>query len=148
MDALEFLQYMVTEEHNQIDKLLDRVADVDLILPISARDEDSVSIGERFVHMITAEYRMAGYLYQTDNNNRLEVNEKSVESIKRAAKLSQKRHLLTLQNLTSGDLNKEWESAKTGMRYSYKYILWHYIEHLATHRGQLAMSINAIKPDE
>lgn len=145
MDTFEFLKYMIKQEHIQLNKLLDKLSDVELALPLSARDNEEDSIGSRLAHTIEAEYRMSTYLYKEDSDNpQFNVNDKSVDDIKSKAEISMSRHLLTLDHLTTDDLNKVWTSEVSGNSYEYKYLLWHFNEHLATHRGQVAMAVNGI----
>jgi len=141
MDVFSFLSYMVEEEHTQIDQLLDRITDTDLSLALQESGE--VTIGDRFIHMIGAEYRMSTYLYQDPSDDpEFKVSAATVDGLRQGSQASKARHLLLLQNLSTPDLEKVWHSKVSGKSYSYKYLLYHFIEHLATHRGQLAMAIN------
>ncbi|RMG25088.1 MAG: DinB family protein [Methanobacteriota archaeon] len=141
MDFNEFFAYLIEEEHKSIDQLLDKIETDELKVEIS----DGETIGDRFAHMALAEFMMAKYLFP-DEHSTLEISDKEdKEELKRAFNISKEQHLKTIKNLQPTDLDKEWVSQKTGNRYSYKYLLYHFFEHLATHRGQIAMRLRQIR---
>ena len=140
MDAFEFYKHLLEEEHNSINKLLDTLTEEDLGIKIA----DDETIGDRLKHMTWAEYLMSGYLYEKDEKS-LEVEEITLKNLKEAFVISKERHIETIDNLSYDDLNKMWKSKKSGNEYSYKWLLYHFLEHLITHRGQVAMALRMDK---
>ncbi len=137
MNVLDFLQESVNFEHDEINKLLDKIKPEDLDREIS----DTHTVRGRLIHMSGAEYRMANYLYELPNQDFSIPEDADIEVIREAFEKSKKRHIETLRNLKEEDLSKVWVSKASGNSYSYKFLLWHFLEHLATHRGQIAMFI-------
>ncbi|MHA2501324.1 MAG: DinB family protein [Candidatus Kariarchaeaceae archaeon] len=141
MDTFEFLKYMVEEEHKALDQLLDKITDEMLSRPLYEGADST--IGERFRHILGAEYRMANYLYETQSHDpEFSPDLSSIDGLKQASEVSMARHFETLDNLSPSDLEKVWTSKASGNSYSYKYLVWHFIEHISTHRGQVATAIN------
>ena len=140
MEAFDFYKFLLEEEHKSINKLLDSLNDADLSVEIA----DDETIGDRLKHMTWAEYLMSGYLYEKDENS-LEVEEINLNNLKDAFEKSKKRHIETIDNLSYDDLKKMWKSKKSGNEYSYKWLLYHFLEHLITHRGQVAMALRINK---
>ncbi len=103
------------------------------------------TIGDRFAHMTLAEFGMAKYLLKDESTNLHLENNNDKEELKRGFSISKAQHLKTIRSLTEDDLDKEWVSERTGNRYSYKFLLYHFLEHLATHRGQIAMRLRQVK---
>jgi uncharacterized damage-inducible protein DinB len=142
MEAFEFYKHLLGEEHNSINKLLDSLKEEDLSIEI-ANDE---TIGDRLKHMTWAEYLMSGYLYDK-GEEKFDVEEINLINLKVAFELSKKRHIETIDNLNYDDLKKMWKSKKSGNEYSYKWLLYHFLEHLITHRGQVAMALRMNKSE-
>ena len=140
MEAFEFYKMLLEEEHNSINKLLDTLTEEDLKINIA----DDETIGDRLKHMTWAEYLMSGYLYEKDEKS-LEVEDINLSNLKDAFEKSKKRHIETIDNLNYDDLKKMWKSKKSGNEYSYKWLLYHFLEHLITHRGQVAMALRMNK---
>ena len=138
MQPFDLLATFVEFEHQAIQKLLDSLQESDLELQFTEEE----TVRDRFIHMSQAEYMMAGYLYEISEYNYEKPNRDcSIQELKQAFNISKARHLLTLNHLTLEDLEKTWTSKKSGNQYSYKFLLWHFLEHLATHRGQIATKI-------
>lgn len=135
MEAFEFYKHLLEEEHNSINNLLDSLTEEDLSIKIA----DDETIGDRLKHMTWAEYLMSGYLYEKDEKS-LEVEQINLKNLREAFEKSKKRHIETIDNLSYDDLEKMWKSKKSGNEYSYKWLLYHFLEHLITHRGQVAMA--------
>lgn len=140
MEPFEFIEYCIVKEHENINTLLDQVSNDLLSKPLF--EDDETTIGDRFSHILEAEFRMSTYLYQTDNDE-FSIDTITVESLKRASEQTMNRHIETIRTLSPSDLEKEWISSKSGKKYSYKFLIYHFLEHIATHRGQLAMSIRS-----
>lgn len=137
----ELLSYFVEEEHQAIESLLDSLTEEELDAEIAENE----TIRDRFRHMSLAEFRMAKYLVP-DETTKMDIGDKPTkDSLKEAFKISMDQHLKTINSLSKEDLDKEWVSQKTGNRYSYKYLIYHFLEHLATHRGQIAMRVRQIR---
>lgn len=139
MNLFDFLEFAVNNEHDNFSSLFEKINNDD-ILKYKFGNTDNDSIGARLKHACSAEYRMAGYLFEKPDDIVPEIDEFSVSSLKNAFNLSRKRHIETLKNLKIEDLDKEWQS-KTGKVFSYKYLLYHFLEHLATHRGQVTTAL-------
>lgn len=139
MNALEFAQYMVQEEHKQIQTLLDKMNNEDLSYSLG---EDT--IGTRLKHMSSAEYRMSSYVDPKGDENTLEV-EVTLEGLKNAFEKSKQRHLAALSAMKVEDLSSTWTSQSSGKEYEKKWLLYHFIEHIATHRGQVTMALRISK---
>lgn len=137
MNIFEFIKYSIEEEHKLINKILDGLTDVDLKSSIG----DDQTIGSRLKHITSAELMMASYLFSKETEDEYVVNENSVGSLRAAFIQSKIRHIETIDSLNESDLEKEWTSKVSGNSYSYKWLLYHFIEHIATHRGQIAMAI-------
>ncbi|MCY3412639.1 MAG: DUF664 domain-containing protein [Candidatus Heimdallarchaeota archaeon] len=137
MNVFDFLKFSVEEEHKAINKLLSEMTEEALKFPMG----DDVTIFSRLKHMSSAEYRMAAYLYSTGDDEEFDIEEESINSLQKGFARSKNRHLLTLNNLSEIDLEKMWKSKVSGNEYSYKFLLWHFLEHLATHRGQVAYAL-------
>ena len=65
MEAFEFYKFLLEEEHNSINKLLDSLVDSDLSIEIA----DNETIGDRLKHMTWAEFLMSGYLYEKEEDS-------------------------------------------------------------------------------
>jgi uncharacterized damage-inducible protein DinB len=143
MEPFDFLEYMVREEHQALDKLIRSIQPDELEKPLLENDE--TTIRERISHILSAEYRMAGYLYAKDDDDQYQIKDHSVDDLLQASKLSMERHIMTLHNLSTEDLENTWTSKVSGNSYTYKFLLWHYLEHIATHRGQVAMALRRIR---
>ncbi len=144
MDTFEFIRYLVEQEHVNIENLLDSLEDKDLSIPVVKNKE---TIGDRFKHMCVSEYEIAGYLYKSSSDINPDdiITNISVDNLKKAFEISMKRHMLTLKNLSVEDLTNLWTSPRTGNVFSYRWLIYHQLEHLATHRGQIAMAIRMYK---
>ena len=140
METFEFYKFLLEEEHKSINKLLDSLNDADLSIEIA----DDETIGDRLKHMTWAEYLMSGYLYQKEEDS-LDVGEITLINLKKAFEESKLRHIETIDNLTIEDLIKVWKSKKSGSEYSFKWLLYHFLEHLITHRGQVSMALRMNK---
>lgn len=138
MDVFDFLQYMVEEEHNALNEILEKIDNDLLDKPLE--DGSSVTIRDRLQHTIVAEFRMAGYLFEVEDDD-FQGNFSTVEEIKSSSLKSKARHEMTLRNLTDNDMDKVWTSKVSGNSYTYKFLLWHFIEHIATHRGQISSAV-------
>jgi len=136
-NVFAFLEDAVKFEHEAIENLLAKIQSSDLDLKIS----DNHTVRRRLIHMATAEYRMANYLYELPDQEFEVPEDADIEMIRQSFEISMQRHLKTLENLKETDLEKNWVSKVSGNTYSYKFLLWHFLEHLATHRGQIAMFI-------
>lgn len=143
MNIFEFLKYMVEEEHLALDKLIQEATEKELNSGLLENDE--TSIRDRIIHTLGAEYRMAGYLFPNKNDTEFESSIDTKEGLLQASQKSKQRHFLTLDNLTVDDLNRSWTSKVSGKSYTYKFLLWHFIEHIATHRGQVAMGLRRVR---
>lgn len=142
MTPFEFLEFMVEAEHKQLDQMLDQLKPHELDKTI---DSKGATVGKRFRHILTAEYNMASYLYPKEEEERKELEAITIAGLKSLSIESKARHLETLRNLTVQDLEKNWVSKTSGKSYSYKWVLYHYIEHIATHRGQLSTALREIR---
>ena len=140
MEAFEFYKILLEEEHKSINKLLDTLADEDLKINIA----DDETIGDRLKHMTWAEHIMSGYLYEK-NESSVDIDNISIASLKEGFAISKMRHIETIDNLSYEDLDKVWKSKKSGNEYTYKFLLYHFLEHLITHRGQVAMALRMYK---
>ena len=138
MEPFDFLQKCVREEHKLIEALLDKLTESDLDLHLHS----DTTIRQRLLHMTEAEYKMAGYLHTKKNDTFSTEATANLATLKDYFAQSMERHLLTLQNLSSEDLQKNWTSAVSGNTYSYTFLLYHFLEHLSTHRGQIAYFLN------
>lgn len=141
MEPFDFLQMCVQEEHKLITAMLDKLTDTDLDLHL----HEDTTIRQRLLHMTKAEYGMAGYLYAQDNDNFTTNDNADLTTLKAYFAESMQRHLLTLQQLEPEDIQKKWVSKVSGNTYSYSFLLYHFLEHLATHRGQIAYFLNTLK---
>ncbi len=141
MDIFEFIKFSIEEEHKAFDKLFRELTDNDLSYSIG----DDQTIGSRLRHITLAEYKMATYLFKDDNDIEMEVDGSSVQSLKKAFQISKVRNLQTIENLTLSDLDKIWKSSVSGNEYSYTFLLYHFIEHMSTHRGQVLMAFRLSK---
>jgi len=136
---------MVDQEHNSLDQLYERLDDNKLQHPLSGRTNETDTIGSRLAHLIGAEYRMATYLYQQEDDiEDFAVDGSSLADIMTKSDQAKARHQLTLDHLNMEDLGKTWTSERTGKEYEYKFLLWHFVEHIATHRGQVTMTVNGL----
>jgi len=136
-NVFTFLVDAVKFEHEAIENLLAKIQPSDLNLKIS----ENHTVRGRLIHMAGAEFRMANYLYELPDQE-FEVSEDAdIETLRKSFEISMERHIETLENLKETDLEKNWVSKVSGNTYSYKFLLWHFLEHLATHRGQIAMFI-------
>ncbi|MHA2250702.1 MAG: DinB family protein [Candidatus Kariarchaeaceae archaeon] len=142
MEIFQFLIFSVKEEHKSLGSLLDRLSDADLQTEMGGD-----TLGNRFKHIIDAEHRMAGYLFVKQDEVELNIGDITVNNLRDASIKSKLRHIETLKNLSMDDLDKNWISEKSGNSYSYKWLLYHFLEHLSTHRGQIAHYVNLIKPN-
>lgn len=142
MDIFSFIKFMIIEEHKQIQELLDKMSDEDLNFSIG-----SDTLGKRLLHMTGAEYRMASYLFEIEGDEMSEVK-LTIPGFKSAFELSKNRHIMTIENLTLPDLDKDWISKQSGKSYQYKWLIYHFIEHLATHRGQVSMALRMSKENQ
>ncbi len=140
MDVFEFVKFSIEEEHKNIHQLLDKLTDE--LLEVKIGDDDS--IGKKLMHMTSAEYLMATYLYEKDSDEKKEYQE-TVNDLREAFNRSKSRHLETIDSLTQDDLNKLWKSKRSGKEFSYTWLLYHFIEHLSTHRGQVATALRLTK---
>ncbi|MFV2015763.1 MAG: DinB family protein [Candidatus Heimdallarchaeota archaeon] len=136
MNIFDFVKFSIKEEHKSINQLLDKLDNSLLATPIG--DDDS--IGKRLMHMTAAEYSMAIYVYQQEEDEKKEFPI-TIEGLRESFKRSEKRHLETIDALTENDLDKVYVSKVSGKEYSYTWLLYHFIEHLSTHRGQVATSL-------
>lgn len=137
MNALELLVFMVNEEHKFINQLLDLISDEQLDISLGT----DVTIRSRLQHMAGAEFRMAGYLVK--QKDEFEADYQSIDGIRNAFEKSKQHHLSTLSQLKEADLLKIWKSERTGKDYEYRWLLYHFLEHLSTHRGQIAMALRS-----
>ncbi len=140
MEAFEFYKILLEEEHSSINQLLDSLTEEDLKIKIA----DDETIGDRLKHMTWAEFLMSGYLYDKGEEKH-DIEEISVNNLKESFNVSKKRHIETIDNLSYDDLKKMWKSKKSGSEYSYQWLLYHFLEHLITHRGQVAMALRMYK---
>ena len=136
MDVFEFVKFSIEEEHKNINELLDKLTNELLDTKIGADD----SIGEKLKHMTSAEYLMATYLFEKEGDEKKEVDI-SIEGLREAFARSKSRHLETIDSLTQADLTKKWTSKRSGKDFEYTWLLYHFIEHLSTHRGQVATAL-------
>ena len=143
VEAFEFYKHLLEEEHNSINKLLDTLTDEDLNINIA----DDETIGDRLKHMTWAEHLMSGYLYAKEEKD-FDIEVITLNNLKGAFEVSKKRHMETIDNLSYDDLQKMWKSKKSGNEYSYKWLLYHFLEHLITHRGQVAMALRMNKNEK
>ena len=90
---------------------------------------------------------MVGKPVRRFHANLLDVDETSLVALRDAFKTSMNRHLETIDNLILEDFDKMWTSKVSGNQYSYKWLLYHFVEHIATHRGQVAMALRIFKED-
>ena len=140
MDIFEFVKFSIEEEHKNINQLLDKLTDE--LLETKIGDDDS--IGKKLSHMTSAEYTMASYLFEKENDEKTEYPE-TVDGLRNAFEQSKLRHLETIGTLTTDDLNKNWTSKRSGKEFSYTWLLYHFIEHLSTHRGQVATALRLVQ---
>lgn len=144
MNIFEFLKFSIEEEHKSLNQILTNIKEEDLDTSIG----DGQSIRTRFIHITEAEYRMATYLYSDKEDYEFKVDASSIDDIKNALEISKMRHLLTLSKLRIDDLQREWKSKVSGNAYSYKFLLYHFFEHIATHRGQISMALRLLKAED
>lgn len=143
MEPFDFLAYMVEEEHRALDKLITDMKPEELEQPLI--ENDDITIRERIHHILSAEFRMAGYLFADESDDQYKIHDFTIDGLLNASKQSRDRHLLTLENMNAEDLDKVWTSKVSGKSYSYRFLLWHFIEHISTHRGQVAMALRRIR---
>ncbi len=136
MNIFDFVIFSIKEEHKSINQLLDKLNDS--LLATSIGDDDS--IGKKLKHMTEAEYSMAMYMHQQEGDEKKDVSV-TIERLREAFERSEKRHLETINVLTNDDLEKTYVSKVSGKEYSYTWLLYHFIEHLTTHRGQVATAL-------
>jgi uncharacterized damage-inducible protein DinB len=136
MNIFDFVKFSIEEEHKNINDLLDKLDDSLLATPIG--DDDT--IGKRLMHMTSAEYSMATYLYEKEGDEKKEYPT-TVDGLRESFTRSEKRHLETISKLNVEDLDKIWVSKRSGKEFTYKWLLYHFIEHLSTHRGQVATAL-------
>ena len=136
MDVFEFVKFSIEEEHKNINELLDKLTNQLLDTNIGAY----VSITEKLTHLTSAEYLMATYLFENEGDEKKEVDI-SIEGLREAFARSKSRHLETIDSLTQADLTKKWTSKRSGKEFEYTWLLYHFIEHLSTHRGQVATAL-------
>ena len=136
MDVFDFVKFSIEEEHKNINELLDKLSDD--LLKTEIGDDDS--IGKKLMHMTSAEYLMATYLFEKEGDEKKEFDI-SIEGLREAFNRSKSRHLETISSLTQDDLTKKWTSKRSGKEFEYKWLLYHFIEHLSTHRGQVATAL-------
>ncbi|MDH5404208.1 MAG: DinB family protein [Candidatus Heimdallarchaeota archaeon] len=142
MNVFDFLKFAIEEEHKQINTIIDDLDESTLTLKIA----DNATLGDRLRHISSAEFRMAGYIVDYDDGD-LEIDPTSLQSIKIGFQKSKERHLNTLSQLKEEDLEKEWISPHSGKSYTYKWLVYHFLEHISTHRGQVAMVIRQNKSE-
>ena len=133
MDVFEFVKFSIEEEHKNINELLDKLSDD--LLETKIGDDDSIV--KKLMHMTSAEYLMATYLFEKEGDEKKEFDV-TIEGLREAFSRSKSRHLETISSLTQDDLTKKWTSKRSGKEFEYKWLLYHFIEHLSTHRGQVA----------
>ncbi|MCE7733389.1 MAG: DUF664 domain-containing protein [Candidatus Heimdallarchaeota archaeon] len=136
MNVFDFVKFSIKEEHKSINQLLDKLDDSLLATPIGNDD----SIGKKLKHMTEAEYSMAMYMHQQDDDEKKDVPI-TIDGLREAFERSEKRHLETISVLTNDDLEKAYVSKVSGKEYSYTWLLYHFVEHLTTHRGQVATAL-------
>lgn len=136
MDIFEFVKFSIKEEHKSINQLLDKLDDTLLAIPIGEDD----TIGKRLMHITAAEYAMAIRLYEKDGDEKKEFPV-TVQGLKESFERSKTRHLETIDGLTIDDLSKNYVSQISGKEYSYTWMLYHFVEHISTHRGQVATAL-------
>lgn len=138
MRATELFHEFIDYEHEAIQKMLDDLSEEELEIEMSEKH----TVRGRLLHMSEAEFRMAGYLWQPETEEEYQRNDTAnVQQLKQLFVQSQARHHQTIENLSEDDWQKTWTSKVSGNSYAYKFLLWHFLEHLATHRGQVAMAI-------
>ena len=140
MNIFDFVKFSIKEEHKSINQLLDKLDDSLLGTPIG--DDDS--IGKKLMHMTAAEYSMATYMYQKEGDEKKEFPV-TIEGLRESFQRSEKRHLETIDTLTNDDLDKMHVSKVSGKEYSYTWLLYHFVEHLTTHRGPVATALRLAK---
>jgi uncharacterized damage-inducible protein DinB len=87
---------------------------------------------------------MATYLYQKESDEEQEFPV-TIDGLRESFARSEKRHLETIDSLTVNDLDKIWVSKRTGNEATYTWLLYHFVEHLSTHRGQVATALRLAK---
>jgi uncharacterized damage-inducible protein DinB len=137
MNVFQFLTYCVKEEHKSLDQLLDKLDDKLLATKIG----DTETLADRFTHIFEAEYHMVSYFDGQDDKS-LSINDASINTLRAASKESMERHTGMLNSLTSDILFETWTSPRSGKEFTKKWLLYHFLEHLSTHRGQIAHYIN------
>ncbi|OLS20078.1 MAG: hypothetical protein HeimC2_38790 [Candidatus Heimdallarchaeota archaeon LC_2] len=136
MDVFEFVKFSIEQEHKNINELLDKLSND--LLETKIGDDDS--IGKKLMHMTSSEYLMATYLLEKEGDEKKEFDV-TIEGLREAFKRSKSRHLETINSLTQDDLTKKWTSKRSGKEFEYTWLLYHFIEHLSTHRGQVSTAL-------
>lgn len=136
MDVFEFVKFSIEQEHKNINELLNKLSN-DLL---ETRIGDDDSIGKKLMHMTSSEYIMATYLLEKEGDEKKEFDV-TIEGLREAFMRSKSRHLETINSLTQDDLTKKWTSKRSGKEFEYTWLLYHFIEHLSTHRGQVSTAL-------
>ena len=136
MDALDFIKFSTEEEHRYLNELLDKVDDDMLSYKLDGEHDVSSILW----HIADAEYSLARMTLdvkgEAENIEKPEL--KTVDDFRKLLKKTKKRSFQTLNGLSLGKLDETWVSPR-GKEYTYKELVYHALEHIATHRGQLQM---------
>ncbi len=135
MDFKTFLKYAVETEHGFITELIEQIKPEELDLQIA----EDVTIRDRLQHMSKAEFAMASMLIPIEGS--FAGKFETLDEIKSSFERSKEQHLKLLDQLQAEELEKVYVSKNTGKEYSWKFLLYHFLEHLSTHRGQIAMKL-------
>ena len=136
MDVLDFVKFATEEEHGLLNEFLDKI-DNDML---SYKLDGEHDVGSILWHIAEAEYYLARITLDVKGEaEKIEKPElKTVDDFKKVLEKTKKRSFQTLNGLSSDKLEETWVSPR-GNKSTYKEIVYHGLEHISTHRGQLQM---------
>ena len=136
MDALDFVKFSTEEEHRLLNEFLDKI-DNDML---SYKLDGEHDVGSILWHIADAEYSLARMTLdvkgEAENIEKPEL--KTVDDFRKLLEKTKKRSFQTFNGLGTDKLEEIWVSPR-GKEYTYKALVYHTLEHIATHRGQLLM---------